>query len=232
MMIQDTKSAPQEIDPNILYKVTHNLRGPLNSIIGLSNIAISESTDEKSTFYLNKIKQSAEKLSGFVDDLLNLSKITSSESSNSDKINFQSMIDDILSSLQYLPNYKKIDILINIQQHVDFYSDGVVLYSILQNIVENSIKYCDLSKNYSFLKIKVQVNEERTRVEFEDNGIGIEEGYLDKVTEMFVRASENSTGNGIGLFIVKKSVEKLNGDMQIKSKKGTGTTTVLSFRHS
>ena len=142
------------------------------------------------------------------------------------------MIDDILSSLQYLPNYKKIDILINIQQHVDFYSDGVVLYSILQNIVENSIKYCDLSKNYSFLKIKVQVNEERTRVEFEDNGIGIEEGYLDKVTEMFVRASENSTGNGIGLFIVKKSVEKLNGDMQIKSKKGTGTTTVLSFRHS
>ncbi len=229
--MESDKIQQQEIDPNILYKVTHNLRGPLNSIIGLSNIAISDRNDDKTNFYLEKIKLSAEKLSGFVDDLLNLSKITSSESANIEKINFQSTIDDILSSLQYLPNYKKIDILINIQQFVDFYSDEIVLYSVFQNIIENSIKYCDASKPYSFLRIKIHVTEERTRIEFEDNGIGIEESRLDKVTEMFVRASENSTGNGIGLFIVKKSIEKLNGSLEMKSKEGNGTVTTLVFNH-
>ncbi len=223
-------SEVSEIDPNLLYKVTHNLRGPLNSIIGLSNIAIVESENERTNLYLEKIKQSAEKLNGFIDDLLNLSKIASVESVKKDKIIFQNIIEDILSSLQYLPNYKNIDILINIQQYVVFYSDQVVMYSIMQNVIENSIKYFDSHKPYSFLKIKIQVTEELTRIEFEDNGIGIEEPYLEKVTEMFVRAAESSTGNGIGLFIVKKSVEKLDGTLQIDSKQGIGTTTVLTFR--
>ncbi|MFN0047904.1 MAG: sensor histidine kinase [Cytophagales bacterium] len=220
-----------EIDPNILYKVTHNLRGPLNSIIGLSNIALAESNNNNTTHYLEKIKLSAEKLSGIIDGLLNLSKITSTESSSYDKINFQNIIDDILNSLQYLPNYKKIDIVINIQQYVDFYSDSVVLYSVMQNIIENSIKYFDTDKAYSYLKIKIQVRQERTLIAFEDNGIGIEKSNIDKVTEMFVRGSESSTGNGIGLFIVKKSIEKLNGKLDITSQKGIGTTTSLIFEN-
>jgi signal transduction histidine kinase len=220
-----------EIDPNILYKVTHNLRGPLNSIIGLSNIALAESNNNKTTHYLEKIKLSAEKLTGVIDGLLNLSKITSTESSSDDKINFQHIIDEILISLQYLPNYKKIDIMINIQQYVDFYSDSVVLYSVMQNIIENSIKYFDPDKPYSYLKIKIQVSQEKTSIAFEDNGIGIEKSNIDKVTEMFVRGSENCTGNGIGLFIVKKSIEKLNGKLDISSQKGIGTTTSLIFEN-
>jgi len=226
----ENKGQANEIDANLIYKVTHNLKGPLNSIIGLSDIALSENKDDTIAIYLEKIKLSAEKLTLFIDDLLNLSKISATESAKTDKIFFQNIIDDILSSLQYLPNYKNMDVLINIQQYVDFYSDAVVLYSVMQNIIENSIKYYDSNKPYSFLKIRIYVTEESTKLEFEDNGIGIDEHHLNKVTEIFVRAAESSTGNGIGLFIVKKSIEKLNGTMQIESKQGFGTSTKLTFK--
>lgn len=215
----------------LIYKVTHNLRGPLNSLIGLANVAVNDVSDPKSLFYFNKMKESAEKLKSFVDDLLSLTNIKDNHISV-ENVNFHKIIDEILVSLQYLDNFKFIDFNVNIQQYTNFNTDIPSLYSVLQNIIENSIKYFDSSKPYSFIKIRVNVTDESAKIEIEDNGIGIDQQYIHKITDMFFRASEKSNGNGIGLFIVKKTVERLNGTFNIKSKLGEGTTTSLVFKNS
>lgn len=233
MYTMESSDKEPHLDPTLLYKVSHNLRGPLNSIIGLANLGLNEASvqDTKSAFYFEKIKVSAERLNRFIDELIQFSKITIVNAAD-DKIYFQNMLDTIVSSLQFLDNFKKINFNINVQQYSDFYSDSGVLYSIMQNIIENSIKYCDVDKPYRYISIKIKVHNERTKIEIEDNGIGIDEAHIDKITDMFVRATDKSTGNGIGLFIVRKSVEKLGGSMAIHSKLGIGTTTVIIFENS
>ena len=212
------------------YKVSHDLKSPLNSIIGLTNVAISEIDDPKALYYFNKIKLRVEKLKFFVEDILNATQIAERATENQ-SISFDEMIQDILQNLQSLPNFKRVDVIISIQQQVPFFSDATILYSILQNVIENSIKYQDLDKRYSFLKIKIQVLEDMTKIELEDNGIGISEEMKDKVFEMFFRGTDRSTGNGLGLFIVKKSLEKLNGSINIQSKEGSGMKTTITFQN-
>ncbi|MDX2190134.1 MAG: HAMP domain-containing sensor histidine kinase [Bacteroidota bacterium] len=220
-----------EKDLNILlYKVTHDIKGPLSSIVGLANVGLMEISDENAKMYLKRIKSSTEKLHAFVSDLLNVTKITIKDA-DQERINFQELLDDILNSLQFIPNFKDIDININIQESEPFYSDSMMLYSIFQNIIENSIKYSDSSKPQSYLKIKIKSKDKKTIVEFEDNGIGIEDNLNEKVFEMFFRATDNSGGNGLGLYIVKKSIEKLNGTVTITSKLGEGTVTTVVFNH-
>ena len=74
-----------------------------------------------------------------------------------------------------------------------------------------------------FLKIKIDVSEENAKIEFKDNGIGIKNEYLDKIFNMFYRATERSQGSGLGMYIVKQAVEKLNGKITISSDYGEGT---------
>ena len=229
-MSEVPKNSNHELDI-LLYKVSHDIKGPLNSIIGLTNVAQMEITDEKSLYYFKTIKKSAENLHGFVTDLLNVTNI-SVKNAEREKVNFQDTLDDILNSLQFVPNFKKIDININIQQSSDFHSDSMMIYSIFQNIIENAIKYSDVTKSQSYLNIKIKVKEDQTTIEFEDNGIGIEDNLNEKVFEMFFRATDNkSGGNGLGLFIVKKSIEKLNGKVTLQSKLGEGTVTKITFKH-
>ena len=214
----------------LLYKVTHDIKGPLNSIIGLTNLALEEIEDKKAAEYFLRIKKNSEKLHTFVTELLNVTKISIKEADR-EVINFKDIIDDILNSLQFIPNFKNIDIQLTINQEKDFLSDSMMLYSIFQNIIENSIKYSDDTKQKSYLHITIDVTKDKTVVAFEDNGIGIEDNLNEKVFEMFFRATENSIGNGLGLYIVKKSIEKLNGMVTLMSKLGQGTITKITFRN-
>jgi len=228
-LINNQKENADELNV-LLYKVTHDIKGPLSSIIGLSNLALEEIEDKKAAEYFLRIKKNSEKLHTFVTELLNVTKISIKEA-DKELINFKDIIDDILNSLQFIPNFKTIDIKVSINQEVDFLSDSMMLYSIFQNIIENSIKYSDQTKTKSYLHIAIEVTKDKTIVTFEDNGIGIEDNLNEKVFEMFFRATDNSIGNGLGLYIVKKSIEKLNGMVTLMSKLGQGTITKITFRN-
>jgi signal transduction histidine kinase len=95
---------------------------------------------------------------------------------------------------------------------------------VFNNLVSNAVKYCDNQKPITHVLIKVTVFKEEALIEVEDNGMGIEAGVIDKVFNMFFRASERSTGSGLGLYIVKETVEKLKGKITVTSDLGKGTT--------
>ena len=111
---------------------------------------------------------------------------------------------------------------INIQQSLPFHSDKNLFHSIVQNLVENPIKYRDKNKENSFLDIEVLVNEKETKFSFKDNGPGITEELKEKIFDMFFKVNPSSDGTGLGLYIVKTSVEKLGGKITLQTGSGRG----------
>jgi signal transduction histidine kinase len=105
-----------------------------------------------------------------------------------------------------------------------FYSDHSRLLIIMNNMLSNAVRYRDPWKADCFVQVKVEVSETEALLEFTDNGIGIAEHYHAKIFNMFFRASADSKGSGLGLYIVKAAVEKLDGTIEVESELGVGTT--------
>ena len=110
---------------------------------------------------------------------------------------------------------------------LSFYADYYRVSVILNNLISNAIKYHDQNKENPFLHIDVSVAEERVLMKFEDNGIGIDKQLLPKIFNMFFRATTAKDGSGLGLYIVKEAVEKLQAKIEIQSELGVGTSFLL-----
>jgi signal transduction histidine kinase len=110
-----------------------------------------------------------------------------------------------------------------------FYSDPYRLSVVLNNLISNSIKYRDVRKKNQYIKIQAHISPAITRIEFSDNGIGISKELLNKIYDMFFRATEKSEGAGLGLYIVKEAIEKLGGRISAISNLGLGTHFIIEL---
>jgi PAS domain S-box-containing protein len=211
-----------ELD-QFVYKISHDIRSPFTSILGLVNLMKVETDPLRLHESVKHIEKSVLRLDSFVKSMLNFARI-SREESNPEEIFFYILIDECLNDFRYLENFDKIAVDIHIEDHENkFYSDSLRVNSIFRNIISNAIKYRNPYIDQSYLSIDIQVTPEHANITFADNGIGVKEEYLNKVFGMFVRATERSDGSGLGLYIVKQSVERMNGTIQIQSKYGEGT---------
>ena len=211
-----------------VYKASHDLKGPLHSIIGLTNVGIKDVSEEKAKIYLEHISKSTKRLDATLSDLLNFTKVKKVLLTK-EKIDFKEMVNDILGSFSNLPEYSKMRFEVSISQPFPFYGDTKLLYSILQNFIENAIKYRDGAKSESYLKIQIATKENGATLLFEDNGLGMSKEQSTKIFEMFYKVNENSLGTGLGLYLVKMAVEKLGGTIKVFSEQDKGTTFIVEF---
>jgi PAS domain S-box-containing protein len=215
-----------ELD-NFVYKVSHDLRAPLSSVLGLVNLAKLEGNDDSLAEYIKLIGQKVQQLDHFISDVLSHSKNLKLDV-KIEKIDLKKLIDQTYTDLNYLKGADQIKKEIAIEGG-DFYSDPWRIGEILRNLVSNSIKYRDFTRTDPEIKINVKVGENSVVILFADNGIGIGQANLNKIFEMFYRASLQSDGSGLGLYIVKNAVEKLGGILKVTSEVGKGTTFELSL---
>ena len=209
-----------ELD-NFVYKVSHDLRAPLSSILGLVNLAQHEQNDDDVMQYMGLIENRVKQLDSFINDVLSHSKNLKLEI-NLGAIDFHQIINNCFNDLSYLPNANRVNLELNVSS-TPFYSDRWRINEIFRNLISNAIKYLNPGVESPYVVIDIQVTRERARIKFKDNGIGIERATLPKVFEMFYRATEYSEGSGIGLYIVKNAVEKLGGHIRVSSKPNVGT---------
>jgi two-component system sensor histidine kinase ChiS len=214
-----------------IYKASHDIKGPLKSIIGLTTVGEKDVKDPVALNYFQHILKSTRKLDVLLTDLLQLTKVKQIVLQK-EKINFKEMIAESMSSFEHLPGFEKMKFTVDINQTSDFYTDKKLLSSIIQNLIENPIKYKDTLKDECKLHVKINVNTEKSEMIFEDNGLGIPEELQTKVFDMFFKVNDNSFGTGLGLYIVKTSVEKLGGSIRLESKAGVGSTFYLRFNNS
>lgn len=231
--ITDRKKAEDELQvrnnelDHFVYKVSHDLRAPLSSILGLVHLANHEQNEDDIREYIAIIESRVKQLDNFINDVLSHSK-NLKLALTVEKIDLESIIEKCFSDLSYLPKASAVNQIITIDNH-DFYSDRWRINEIFRNLISNAIKYLNPDIDNPYVKINIDITDEKAVILLEDNGIGIEEDTLPKVFEMFYRATEHSEGSGIGLYIVKNALEKLGGDIQIKSAPFVGTTFRLEI---
>lgn len=214
---------------SFVYKASHDIKGPLRSVIGLTQVGLKSIQDQPALEIFDHILKSTQKLDNLLMDLLKLSKAQQNEVSKT-TICLKPMVEEILSSLQHLTEYERMKFNISIDSELSLYSDERILYSIIQNFIENAIKYKDPTKEESLLNITITSEGGRVIIKFEDNGLGIAPVHHQKIFDMFYKINEKSNGTGLGLHIVKINIEKLGGTIQLESKEGIGSTFTIIFR--
>jgi PAS domain S-box-containing protein len=206
----------------VIYKTTHDLKAPIRSAMGLVNLAEKAPGEEK-LIYLELIKKSLVRLDSFIEEMNHFFR-SEKLALQREKINIVEILKDELSNLFSHTVEQKIDVRLSFEGDGDLYSDSIRVRTIVTNLLSNAIKYSDLRKPEPFIQISVLVKEEFCEIRVTDNGIGIESQYLSSIFDLFFRATNHSQGTGIGLFIVKDTVEKLKGFIEVDSTVGKGTT--------
>jgi signal transduction histidine kinase len=206
-----------------LYKATHDLRGPLTSIMGLANLASRDENMPQVGTFIHMISECTTKLDEILVSLIETMAIKNARLSV-DPINFREMISKVMQRLEFVPEFAKIHFDIDITTDKPFSSDEKILNSILQNVVENGIKYHNRSIQNPFIRVRISDFEDGVRIEVADNGIGIDPAIQDKIFEMFYRGNDGSKGSGLGLYLVKNGIQRLGGMINLKSAEGAGTT--------
>src|SRR5690349_6972699 len=212
--------ANQQLD-QVIYKTTHDLKAPIMSALGLVKLAEQVPDNEKAK-YLEMIKKSLLKLDSFIEDMNDFFR-NGKLAVQRERISLLELLHDEQDLLRNVYPESTIDIDIKVEEDVEWFSDRVRVRTILTNIFSNAIKYSDAGKLNPFIKISGRVDAEYCDICFFDNGIGIKPEYQEKVFDLFFRATDQSRGTGLGLFIVKDTVERLNGMIELHSKPGEGS---------
>jgi signal transduction histidine kinase len=207
--------------------VSHDLKGPISSLLGLHNLVKLEIKDENAQQYFEMYQSQIMRINNIVMDLINLTRMNHT-TSNLVKIDFELLLQECISAYHYLHNYGSINFIREIDKGIEFYSEWAIINTILQNLIENSIKYSFPAKE-SFIRISITQKEEHVKIEVEDNGIGIDPDFQTKIFDMFFRANDRVDGTGLGLYILKRAVERLHGEVKFTSELHVGSTFTVTL---
>ena len=216
---------------SFIYSTSHNLRSPLTSIKGITNILSDDELPLKERhFFLNLIKETTNALEGTIIDIIEYSRNAKTGVEYS-LIDLENLATNSFNNNKYYSNYL-IDFTVGFtDSKVNFYSDLTRVTSIFDNIISNAIKYNDKNKVDKKIKLTIQINEENAFIEVEDNGIGMSQKVLEKAFTMFYRGSNQASGTGLGLFMVKEMLEKIGGKIEVISAPGDGTKMLLTLKN-
>lgn len=206
-----------------VYSLSHDLRGPLMSISGVSRMAREEISSPEVHEYLNLIDKGVQKLDQYIYKILDFYRSTKIEN-KIDAIDFGQVLQQQMEAYQAKWDLSKARIITEVSQSGIFYSDDAKIRVILNNLFSNAINFRKDSSDALEIKISVQADDIRAKISIQDNGHGIEAHHLPYVFNMFHRASQKNVGSGIGLYMVKESVEQLGGDVFLSSTPGKGTS--------
>lgn len=210
--------------------VSHELKTPLTSILGYSEIIDSGMVKEGDIpEFIRKIKSEVERLIALVNDIIHLSELDEIETRDPDVSEFDvgEQIKATISRLNFKAEDRKIKINVVCECGSIFGNPGMI-DELIYNLVENSIKY---NKEFGTINIKVTKESEYVVISVADSGIGIEKKHLDRIFERFYRVdksrSKKTGGTGLGLSIVKHIAQYHGGHVEVESEIGKGTVMTV-----
>jgi signal transduction histidine kinase len=227
---EDLKQRNKELDEYV-YRISHEVRAPVSSILGL--FYLLKNHENNSDFitiqnYLHLIEQNIIKLDVFIRSVLQYSATKNFES-QIEEVDFEKLINECVKEFFPYGINDKIKIEKDIRISQPFLSDVGLLKTIFRNLLENAIKYAKSTNSPNIINIQAHSTETGVAISFTDNGIGIPKQYQSKIFDMFYRANDYSNGSGLGLYIVKLAVERLNAQISLESEEDKGTTFFLEI---
>jgi signal transduction histidine kinase len=223
----ELKQAFKELD-TFFYRSSHDFRRPLTTFMGLAEVARVLVKDPNALELFEKVNENALTLDKMLRKLQSVSDVDT-QSLIYKEVSVREILEIELANIKPELDKKQIRTTLFVNLTHPFYSYGALVRIIIQNLLENSIAFCNDHSPAIHLKVFEKNNE--VIFEIQDNGSGIEPEYVDRVFEMYFRANEHSKGNGLGLYIVKKTVQKLNGRVELESVLNQGTTVRVFLPH-
>jgi signal transduction histidine kinase len=202
------------------------LRAPLSSLLGLINISKLAVKPEELKLHLEMMEGRVIHLDSFIKEIINYSR-NSRLQVQTDNVNLLTLITDVMDSLRFSEHASHIKIEILVSSDLQIIADANRLKVVLTNLISNSIRYADFAKKNPFIQIEALGTENETRIIVTDNGQGIAKEHLDRIFDMFYRASENSKGSGLGLYIVMETLTRLGGSIETTSEPGSGSAFTI-----
>ena len=227
-----------------LSNMSHEIRTPMNAIIGLDNLALhSDTLDEQTRDYLEKIGSSARHLLGLINDILNMTRIESGRITlKKEEFSFSDMLEQINTMVMSQCSDKGLDYECHVLSHVDdFYiGDDIRFKEVLINILSNAVKFTDSPGRIKMTVECTTVFENQSTLRFciKDTGIGMDKEFIPRIFDAFSQedsSNRNRYGStGLGMAITKRIVEMMNGTISVQSEKGVGTefTVVVTLMNS
>jgi signal transduction histidine kinase len=234
---QDLKKTNEKLDRaqgdlrNFLYKTSHDIRGPVATLKGLNNLGFDNINDHVfSKELLEKKSTQIEKMIRTLSRITVVADITNTIL-QAVEINFVKMMDEIKDFERKNGLLKYIKISIEVEPNLKVVSDPILIRMILENMVDNSLKFFNESKRIEpYVKISVKSAGSDAMIMVEDNGVGIEVKPNQDVFTMFMRGSEKSETGGVGLYLCKICTDRLQGSIKLEKTSKAGT--IFSIRIS
>ena len=193
------------------------------NVIGLVDIVELTITDEKPKKYLDMMRTSVTNLDNTIKEILEYSKNTRTEV-EIEEVDMHEVTEEVLAGMQFMDGSERVEKRLNFDMKIPFYSDKNRLKVILNNLISNAVKYQNKNEPKPFVSIDAVVTTDKVEITIADNGIGITPQYQEKIFDMFYRATTQGSGSGLGLYILKETLNKINGKISVSSTPNVGTT--------
>lgn len=218
-----------ELD-RFVYSVSHDLRAPLTSILGLVSLVEGETKEADTLEHAGMIRNRVNRLDGFIQKILSYSK-NNRTGISVERIPVQKTIEETFDMLSSMKDAEGIKFEVNIDEQELYFSDLQRFTTVIENLISNAIKYQKKDRVNKYIKVSGKTTPDKLHLLIEDNGVGIAPEYHQKIFEMFYHLPGNKSGTGIGLYIVKEIIEKLEGSIYIHSENGEGTSFELNIKN-
>lgn len=220
------QKANAELD-RFVYSASHDLRAPLSSLLGLIEVAKLDHTGMD--HYLDMMKNKIHVLEDFIKEIISYSRNARMDV-RKQPVKLKKTVEEVTEALTFSVGNPDISIENLVADDLVLHTDSMRLKIVLSNLIDNSLKYRDANKEKPFIRIEALEKDDVKVIVVKDNGLGIDQLYIDKIFNMFFRASEQSKGSGLGLYIVKETLNKINGSIKVESSLGSGTTFMVSIQ--
>lgn len=211
-----------------IYSASHDLRAPLATVLGLVRVARLEVKEEVAMDYFDKVETSVQKLDILVNHIIDYYKNSRAED-HLREIHLEDMLDDILESMKSDRGSDDAKVEIKVTQEVPFIADEFRLRIILSHLISNAIKFKKADQKKARVEIDFSSNAKEAHIAVRDQGMGILKEHLEKVFQMFFKTKVKKSGSGLGLYIVKEALTKMNGEIEVNSKTGEGSEFFITI---
>jgi signal transduction histidine kinase len=220
------KKLNEELD-RFVYSTSHDLRAPLLSVLGLLKLAEGKVDEKEMIRYHGMMENRLSSLDKFIQDITDYSRNNRLQILN-ENVNIASLTDEIWEALRYSADAQGIEFINDLPADLIVANDGTRLRVVLSNLMANAIRYHDYRKEKKYIKVYHHLTSTSFSLHVEDNGQGIAPEIHSKIFDMFYRGNESSQGSGLGLYIVKETLAKLSGTVQLCSTLRQGSTFSIS----
>jgi signal transduction histidine kinase len=234
--VNDANKEMERLKNNFLNVLSHELRTPLNIILGYSNIlrdSVKDKINAEEKIYLDNLNKGGERLFKSITQMLEFAQIeTENYKMEIKKISLNKLLENCFASIKNLLEEKDIKVNLNLSKNEIFINaDQQFAENAINNLLSNAIKFT----NRGFIDVETEIVEDRDMAicKIKDSGVGISSKYMDHLFQPFsqedLNIGRNYEGNGLGLVLSKKYIERLGGSLLVDSIKGVGTTVTFTL---